>query len=203
MARQQPPSTRAAKVAGATKASRSKPGRGLSLIWVALGLVLVLIVGGVGWAISQSPSLDVVRSYDDLGRDHVGEAVSYDQSPPVGGDHNPAWWDCGVYEEPVPNHHAVHSLEHGAVWLTYQPDLAADQVDTLRDLAGQEFMLLSPDPDQDSPVVASAWGNQLKLDRADDPRIPLFIKEYRQGPQTPEPGAACTGGTTTDLVTGR
>lgn len=202
MARQQPPSTRAAKVAGATRSSGSKRG-GLSVIWVALALVLVLIVGGVGWAISRAPSLGAVKTYDELGRDHVGEAVDYEQDPPVGGDHNAASWDCGVYEEPVPKYHAVHSLEHGAVWLTYQPDLAADQVDMLRDLAGQEFMLLSPDPDQDSPVVATAWGTQLKLERADDPRIPLFIKEYRQGPQTPEPGAACTGGTTTDLVQGR
>lgn len=202
MARQKPPSTRAAKVAGATKSPGSKRG-GVSLIWVALGLVLVLIVGGVGWAISQSPSLDAVQTYDDLGRDHVGEAVDYEQEPPPGGDHNAAWWDCGVYDEPIPSYHAVHSLEHGAVWLTYQPDLAADQVDSLRDLAGQEFILLSPDPDQDSPVIATAWGNQLKLDSADDPRIPLFIREYRQGPQTPEPGAACTGGTTTDLVAGR
>lgn len=203
MARQQSSSTRAAKVAGATKASRSRPGGGLSLIWVALALVLLLIVAGVGWAISQRPTLDAVQTYDELGRDHVGEAVAYEQNPPVGGDHNEAWWDCGVYEEPIPGHHAVHSLEHGAVWLTYQPDLTAGQVETLRGLAGQEFMLLSPNPDQDSPVVATAWGLQLDVEAADDPRLPLFIREYRQGPQTPELGSACTGGTTTDLLAGR
>lgn len=202
MARQQPPSTRAAKVAGAQKRTRSGPGGGFSLIWVALVLVLALIVGAVGFAIWQRPTLDGVQTYQDLERDHVGEAVAYEQQPPVGGDHNAAWWDCGVYDEPVPSHHAVHSLEHGAVWLTYQPDLAADQVETLRGLAGQEFMLLSPDPDQDSPVVATAWGAQLELDSAEDSRIPLFIREYRQGPQTPELGSACTGGTTVDLVSG-
>ena len=51
-------------------------------------------------------------------------------------------------------------------------------------------------------IVLSAWSNQLSVDSADDPRIKGFIKEYRQGKQTPEPGAACTGGVTpeTSLV---
>jgi hypothetical protein len=55
-------------------------------------------------------------------------------------------------------------------------------------------MVLSPYPGLPAPVVASAWGKQLKLTGADDPRLAAFIREYRQGPQTPEPGAACTGG---------
>jgi hypothetical protein len=44
-------------------------------------------------------------------------------------------------------------------------------------------------------VVASAWGKQEAFDAADDPGLESFIKAYRLGPQTPEPGAVCTGGT--------
>jgi len=29
----------------------------------------------------------------------------------------------------------------------------------------------------------------------------VFIKEFRQGPNTPEPGAACTGGSDGELPT--
>jgi hypothetical protein len=43
--------------------------------------------------------------------------------------------------------------------------------------------------------MASAWGKQVALDGADDPNLESFIKAYRLGPQNPEPGAVCTGGT--------
>jgi hypothetical protein len=95
----------------------------------------------------------------------------------------------------VRDENAVHSLEHGAVWITYRPDLPQNQVDQLRDLAqNQTYVLVSPRADLPSPVVASAWGKQLRLQSADDPDLERFIGAFRQGPQTPEQGAACTGG---------
>jgi hypothetical protein len=113
----------------------------------------------------------------------------------VGGDHDAAWLNCGVYTEPVPEENAVHSLEHGAVWITYEADLPADQVEALTDLVeGESYALLSPRDDMPAPVVASAWGLQLRVDDADDPRLAAFLVKYLQGEQTPEPGAACFGG---------
>lgn len=200
MARPAPKNDRATRAAAMQRAAKRQDRRRSLLIWGSAGLVLALIVGAVAFAILSRPGLEAVTEYEDLGRDHVTEAVEYPQDPPVGGDHNSAWWNCGVYTEPIPPYHAVHSLEHGAVWLTYQPDLPAEQVETLTDLADQEFILLSPNDTQTSPVIATAWGNQLLLDSADDERLPIFITEFRQGPQTPEPGAACSGGTTVDLV---
>ena len=58
----------------------------------------------------------------------------------------------------------------------------------------QTYILVSPYPDLPSPVVASAWGKQVSLESADDPSLTRFVRAYRQGPQTPEPGAVCTGG---------
>jgi len=182
--------------------AKAKERRSSLIVWGSAALVLLLIVGAITYAVVTRPSLSGVAEYEDLGRDHVTETVTYEQDPPVGGDHHQAWWNCGVYTEPVPAHHAVHSLEHGAVWLTYQPDIDQDSLDTLEGLADREFMLLSPNDTQTSPIIATAWGHQLEVDTADDAQLPLFISEYVQGPQTPEPGAACTGGTTTDLVAG-
>ncbi|MBB5796324.1 hypothetical protein HDA41_004288 [Streptomyces caelestis] len=34
------------------------------------------------------------------------------------------------------------------------------------------------------------------MDAASDPRVEQFTTAYVQGPQTPEPGAPCTGGLT-------
>jgi hypothetical protein len=89
----------------------------------------------------------------------------------------------------------VHSLEHGAVWISYRPDLPAEQVRALTDLAkDRAYVLLSPNPRQAAPVDATAWGTQLALDTAGDPRLPAFVAKYTKGPQAPEPGASCTGG---------
>lgn len=126
---------------------------------------------------------------------HTEGNVDYDQTPPAGGEHNPVWLNQGFYTEPVRNENAVHTMEHGAVWITFQPDLPQAQKDRIRELVeGQTCMLASPYPDLPSPVVASAWGKQLQLDSADSPDLERFIRAYRQGPQTPEPGASCTGG---------
>lgn len=92
------------------------------------------------------------------------------------------------------NENAMHSLEHGAVWIAYRPDLTAADVEQLRALvSGRRYTLLSPYPDLPAPVVASAWGVQLRVDGAADQQLPQFIRTYMQEPQTPEPGAACRG----------
>lgn len=191
---------RAAKVARIQKKNASAERRRGALIWGSAALVVAIIVGAVTWAIvaDRLP----VQEYDYPAADHTSEPVEYAEEPPVGGPHHSAWWDCGVYDEPVPAEHAVHSLEHGAVWLTYTPDLPADQVAVLTDLGTQDYLLVSPNPDQDSPVVATAWGHQMRMEEADRADLTRFIGEFKQGPQTPEPGAACTGGTTQSLVAG-
>jgi hypothetical protein len=126
---------------------------------------------------------------------HTQGVVDYEHRPPAGGEHDPVWQNCGFYSEPVRDENAVHSLEHGAVWIAYSPDLPQDEVETLRDIAGgQDYVLVSPYEGLPSPVVATAWGKQLRLDSAEDPDLERFIGAFRQGPDTPESGAPCTGG---------
>lgn len=137
-----------------------------------------------------------VQTYSNLSRDHVTGHVDYPQVPPVGGAHSPVWLNCGIYTSPVPNENAVHSMEHGAVWITYQPNLPGPDVTALQGaVRGKSYVLLSPYPGLPAPVVASAWGLQLRLPSASDPRLAQFINTYQGGPQTPEPGAPCSGGT--------
>ena len=138
--------------------------------------------------------MSAVKVYELPAPVHVETAVVYPQSPPVGGDHNPAWQNCGFYPDAVQNETAVHSMEHGAVWITYRPDLATAEVDTLRALtANQPYLLITPFPGLTSPVVLTAWGHQLAVDSASDPRFAAFVSTYQQGAQTLEPGAPCTG----------
>jgi hypothetical protein len=137
-----------------------------------------------------------VQTFGYVGGQHSTDPVDYAEHPPVGGVHDPVWQNCGFYADPIRGENAVHSLEHGAVWITYAPDLPEEQIATLRDLAArQSYVLISPMGDLPAPVVASAWNRQLALDAADDPRLEEFVRAFRLSPQAPEPGAPCTGGT--------
>jgi len=129
---------------------------------------------------------------------HKQGKLTFATTPPVGGDHNPAWQNCmgNIYDAPIANEHAVHSLEHGAVWITYNPSLPAAQVDVLKQLVdGREFTMMSPYEGLDKPISLQAWGYQLKVDDANDPRVSAFIRALRQN-ATQEPQAVCSGGIT-------
>ncbi len=167
---------------------------GGAVVTVAIILLLLRPPAPVGL-------LDGVVSYSDLPRNHSEAPQQYPQTPPVGGVHSSVWQNCGIYDQPVRNENAVHSLEHGTVWLAYRPDLPASAVETLRNLAhGHDHVLLAPYPNLPHAVVATAWGLQLPVEDASDPRLSLFITRYEQGPQTPEPGATCSGGIGTPIA---
>ena len=143
---------------------------------------------------ASPPAIDgLVLAQEMLSREHREGAIEYDTLPPVGGPHNPQWLACDVYDEPVPAEVAVHSLEHGAVWFTYSPDLPADQVKQLSELAERnaEYVLVSPVRGLDSRIVAVAWGASLEASSADDPRLVQFLEAYAGGGQGGEPGAPC------------
>ncbi|MFD5700899.1 DUF3105 domain-containing protein [Streptomyces lasiicapitis] len=132
-----------------------------------------------------------------LGRNHVDKTVDYPMTPAVGGDHAQAWANCqgDVYDKPVGKENAVHSLEHGAVWITYNDKAAAGDIKRLSGkVSGTPYTLMSPVKEQKGAITLTAWGRQLSVTKASDPRVDQFLDKYVQGAQTPEPGAACTGG---------
>lgn len=211
--KQQREAQRAAKVAALKKKQAvEKRNRTIGIAAAIVGAVAVVAVivtfVVVIPATTPQPAPDPVASgdasdidipgeqvFEGLGNKHVETAVTYSMSPPAGGDHNATWLNCGVYGEAVPNENAVHALEHGAVWVTYNPDeLDADGVAELRTKLPSSYIILSPYADLQTPVVASAWGAQVELDGVDDERLEQFLQKYWQSPNAPEPGAACSGG---------
>lgn len=126
---------------------------------------------------------------------HVEGNIHDDGEVPAGGAHDAAWLNCGVYDTPVRSENAVHSLEHGAVWITYRPDVGDDVVQRLRAFhSGDNKVIVSPVPGLEAPIIATAWANQLEVDDADDSRLEQFVNEFEGSLDAPEPGAACTGG---------
>jgi len=200
-------SGRAARLEAVQQLQRRKERRRTALIVIAV-VVVVMVVVGVSWAVigansssskpAKAAALTGLTKYPGLARDHVTGKVTYPQTPPAGGKHSAVFQNCGVYTAPVPNENAVHSLEHGAMWITYRPGLSTAEISAiLEDTAGQKYALVSPYPGLPSPVVATAWGVQMKLNSATDPRLKTFINTYKSGSEAPEPGGECTGGTGT------
>ncbi|MCT7352509.1 DUF3105 domain-containing protein [Streptomyces sp. 15-116A] len=184
-------------------------------IGASVVVVTGLVVGGVFLVRSQSDDSgnaasdaknsgrfvtgkDGVKKWEGtLARNHVTKSVSYPVTPPVGGDHNPVWMNCNgdVYTKEINNTNAVHSLEHGAVWVTYNSQAKKADIDALAaKVKKTPYTLMSPVDGQKDPIMLSAWGHQRTVTGAKDPAVDAFFEKFVQGQQTPEPGAACTNG---------
>lgn len=188
-------------------------------MFVAVGVLAVGIIGYGSWAAfkgsqpwaDKAADISGIVNYRDnpdktlTEANHAWGPLTYKLTPPVGGNHNYNWQNCmgDVYDAPIANEHAVHAMEHGAVWVAYKSGLPADQVETLASkVRGNEYMLMSPIDNLDHNVSLQAWGYQLKLDSVDDGRIDEFISALRQN-ATVEAGATCSGGITATGTTPR
>ena len=117
--------------------------RGLGVV-AAIGLIAFFLGTETGGPVDVP---DGTQTFQGLARTHTDGAIAYDVVPPPGGEHNPQWLDCGVYESPVPNERVVHTLEPGAIWLTYQPGIQQSDLDRLRSHATSprnSQMVMSP-----------------------------------------------------------
>ncbi|WP_328770140.1 DUF3105 domain-containing protein [Streptomyces sp. NBC_00286] len=196
---------RRARIEEQRRAERARERRSRIITLVAATAILAGLVGGGAYLINaandkeqaQAAPVKGEKSWKKLGQDHVDTEVDYPMTPAAGGDHDATWQNCNadVYTQPIRDENAVHALEHGAVWVTYNDKAAEADVKTLTDKVSRTpYSLMSPYENQSSPITLTAWGRQLNIKKASDPRVDEFFDKYVQGPQTPEPGAACTGG---------
>lgn len=125
---------------------------------------------------------------------------TYPSVPPVSGPHVPPGQQLasGVYETPPDVWGAIHSLEHGAVVIWYDPSAPATDINEIKDFFEQpserDHVIVAPYdyPDQgeqgalpDGQMALTAWHHveycdQLSLDAAK-----AFIDDYRAA--TPAP----------------
>jgi hypothetical protein len=141
----------------------------------------------------ENPPEGVV-TYPATTNNIVEGAIEYDRDPPTNGDHDSLWQNCGFYSEPIENRHAVHSMDHGVVWISFNPDLPQQDIEVLRPYGQEPYVIVSPYPGLRAPVVVTAWRNQLDLDGVDDPRLRQFVDQFRVSETSPLSGNGCTGG---------
>ena len=169
-------------------------------IWVPAAVVVFSLVGLLIYRATRPEVEGVVEVQAAIANQHDDELqIPFGGTPPMGGPHASVWQNCGIYVTPVEGQYAIHSMEHGAVWITYNPDLPAEEIAALEAMVqGEGYILLSPYPDQTSPIVLTVWDRQLEVDSVEDARISAFIDRYKQV-RGPESGALCSGGVGTPV----
>lgn len=135
-----------------------------------------------------------VKTFPATTNETVDGKIDYARRPPTNGDHAKLWQNCGFYSEPIDDRTAVHSMDHGVVWISYRPDLPAGQVEKLRPYGDEEYVIVSPYPGLNAPVVVTAWRNQLQLDGAADPRLRQFVDQFKNSEIAPLSGNRCIDG---------
>jgi hypothetical protein len=168
------------------------------------------IPGVIAWSTAVDASGNALSGAEE--HTHVTGKVTYASAPPAGGPHDPVWMNAGVYDKPVPSERAVHTLEHGGIWIAYRASLPAAQVQQLVQFVGKQslipeqipsvpgqsnrYITLAPwaDDSLPSPIVVSSWGHQLHLTDPSEARLQRFVDVFRfSSKYSPEYGVPVDG----------
>ncbi|MFO0686147.1 MAG: DUF3105 domain-containing protein [Sandaracinus sp.] len=141
-----------------------------------------------------------VQSSSSRNHDPLCAAIDYTFVPPAAGDHYPVWADYLTYDAPVPWGFVVHSMEHGAVVLVYDPEsaaapqiqqafadvIAAHGLDpACRDQSWPSRFVVMPSHDLSTPLAALAWGHTYEATCLDAPSLTAFVEaNYAHAPES-------------------
>ena len=161
-----------------SSASPARSSNRTLLIAVAgvVAVVALTMAGGLFVFARQQPLPKATPAPTLLGEEipmrpatHVGTAAELDipsGQPPTGGPHYPFPEAPGIFDKPVDDGKAIHSLEHGLIWISYRPDLITPaDLEVLRTVqrAHPKDVLLSPRPGNTAPASIVSWGRRLNL----------------------------------------
>ena len=148
---------------------------------IFFGIIVIFIAGVIG-VVSVNKSSDkevakVGQEQTDKGRDHLkqGEQLKYDgDEPPTSGKHGE------LYAKEIPDVNSLHNLEHGYIYISYQPDLAKDELKKLERLFFKPFsnpkfspakVIMAPRQANASPIVFSSWRRSEKFESVDEQKM--------------------------------
>ena len=155
-------------------------------------LIALAVVGALAWpiysyfhkAVEQANKPLSGEYFEAQSRDHITvgqEHPAYNSNPPTGGWHYAQPAQSGIYDKEFPDEQLIHNLEHSHVWIAYKPDLSADQIEKLADIAkgyGSKI-IMTPRVANDSPIALVAWERIFKMDSVDEVMVREFIDAYR------------------------
>ncbi len=122
------------------------------------------------------------------GREHISTTQKnkkYKTNPPTSGAHYGTAQPGGFYNRSIQDENAVHSLEHGYIWITFK-DQSKNVLDELKKIAKRYpyRVVISYRKENDSPLALASWGRLLKLNNFDKKKIMEFIENnYNRSPE--------------------
>lgn len=163
------------------------------IVWAVVALVVGGGVAGIVLSPKNARTSRPGQEFPQQSRTHIAEGASHDPystNPPTSGPHYGKTEVPGVYDKELEDERVIHSLEHGAVWITYKSS-KVDQsaIDRLKEIAKpyKTKILLSPREKNDDPIAVVAWQHLLRLQTVDDSavaQIKAFVKAFRNhGPE--------------------
>ena len=181
------------------KVKKAESFRKIRKVVLKVALVVVL-VGGYMLTTKKSPeeidfkekieavSLEgKVEEFSIEGRDHVLSEVKveYKTNPPTSGGHLAQAENWGVYDKEIDDKAAVHSLEHGGIWISYR-DIGDEEIKILEEIGknNSQRVVVSPRSLNDDKIVVTSWGKMMKLEKVEKALIQRYINTYVN--QSPE-----------------
>ena len=163
----------------------------LALALVALAL-LAAACGGGGSSFNDPRLQEFNDEFTTAGQAHLppGQAASYPSTPPYGGPHWSQPLRCGIYEAEQRFEPMVHTMEHGAVVLYYQPlNVQDDTVAQMRVLASALLrdgarLIMTPSTRLGVSIAVTSWGRLLAMDQFEEDAIRGFVDAFEgNGPK--------------------
>lgn len=162
------------------------------LVWA----VIIALLGYGGYAFLKkniprgedvSKEIPVMESARHIA---VGEShEAYNSNPPTSGPHYADPAKPGFREEDIADGHLIHSMEHGLVWVSYNPRIGAE-AEKLRKIP-TAFAVVTKREANETDIALAVWGRldtfnleDGTIDENDLRRIRDFINRYaNKGPE--------------------
>lgn len=169
-----------------------------SLIWGALGLGVLAIIGLFVWQGARPRTGEEATVMQSPHIETDSDPGEYSTNPPSSGPHYGQELDAGFYEindYQYPAGYLGHNLEHGYVIFWYNcADLSESacselksQIKTVMNEVNNFKVIAYPWDSIDVPVAMTSWGRLLKMESFDIDQARAFYKTNLN--KSPEPNA--------------
>ena len=168
------------------------------LIWGALGLVVLVVIGTILW---QGARPRPGKEIPIMNSTHItvdSDPGKYNSDPPTSGPHYPdeaqaGFYDTNIYQYPAGR--LVHNLEHGYIIFWYNCAKLSEsacselksQIKAVMDEVNNVKVIAYPWGSIEVPVVMTSWGRLQKMETFNAAQARAFYKNNLN--HSPEPGA--------------